>query len=91
MIADLLQAPWTAGGEISDLLQRTPERRPHSACLACVSGGGDLRQRQWGGRGATETRAGRFGDGFAGCRRACASARISRGRLRPRAAVRIWV
>jgi hypothetical protein len=78
MIADLLQAPRTVGGEINDRLQRTSERRPDSACLACVNGGG-AKQRQWGGRGATETRAGRFGNGSAGCR------------LRPRAAVRIWV
>ena len=46
MITDLLQAPWTAGGEINDLLQRTSERRPDSACLACVSGGGDLSPRR---------------------------------------------
>ena len=42
MITDLLQAPRTAGGEISDLLQRTLERRPDSTCLVCGSGGGDL-------------------------------------------------
>ena len=41
-IVDLLQGPRTAGGEIGDLLQRTSERRPDSACLACVGSGVEM-------------------------------------------------
>ena len=37
-----IEAPRTTGGEINDMLQRTSERRPDSACLVCGSGGGDL-------------------------------------------------
>ena len=61
MITNLLQAPRTAVGEVSDLLQRTSERHSDYACLACVSGGEDL-SPQWHKAAASVGRARHHGD-----------------------------